>query len=82
MKPSPFKQWQSVLEFAVVGLATCLNPQAVVLLFLLKLSFQVLWAIEDSATEEEAIDPPINDISSVLLIKLYLFQISQAIEAE
>lgn len=47
MKPSKFKKWRKVTEFAIVGLAIWLNPQAGLLIFLLKLSFQILWTLQD-----------------------------------
>ncbi|MCW6049787.1 hypothetical protein K4039_06750 [Lyngbya sp. CCAP 1446/10] len=56
MKISNKKKWLKVTEFAVVGIATCLNPHAGFLLFLLKLCFQILTALqkdEESETEKE-----------------------------
>ncbi|NJL21047.1 MAG: hypothetical protein HC895_09865 [Leptolyngbyaceae cyanobacterium SM1_3_5] len=47
MKTSNLKKWRKVAEFAVVGFATWLNPEAALLLFLLKLSFQILWTLQD-----------------------------------
>ncbi|MBD2121264.1 hypothetical protein [Trichocoleus sp. FACHB-262] len=46
MKLSSKKQWLKVIEFAVVGTATWLNPQAAFLLFLLRLCFQILLALQ------------------------------------
>jgi hypothetical protein len=40
MKTSNLKKWRKVTEFAVVSLATWLNPEAGLLLFLLKLCFK------------------------------------------
>jgi hypothetical protein len=52
MKISNKKKWLKVTEFAVVGVATCLNPHAGFLLFLLKLCFQILAALQkDEETE-------------------------------
>jgi hypothetical protein len=49
MKPS--KQWRKVVEFTIVTFATWLNPQAGLLIFLLKLSFQILWALQDQEND-------------------------------
>lgn len=46
MKLSNKKKWLNVIEFAVVGIATWLNPQAAPLLFLLRLCFQILAALQ------------------------------------
>jgi hypothetical protein len=46
MKPSNKKQWLKVIEFAIVGSATWLDPSAGGLLFLLKLCFQILAALQ------------------------------------
>jgi hypothetical protein len=43
MKPSKKKKWLKVTEFAVVGLATWLDPSAGGAIFLLRLCFQI-WA--------------------------------------
>lgn len=40
------KKWLEVTAFAVVGTATLINPQAGVLLFLLRLCFHVLAALQ------------------------------------
>ena len=47
MKPSNLKKWRKVTEFTIVGLAIWLNPHAGLLIFLLKLSFQILWTLQD-----------------------------------
>ena len=52
MKISNKKQWLKVTEFAVVGVATCLNPHAGFLLFLLKLCFQILTALQKDEPSE------------------------------
>jgi hypothetical protein len=54
MKSSNKKKWLKVIEFTVVGVATCLNPHAGFLLFLLKLCFQILTALQKD--EESEID--------------------------
>jgi hypothetical protein len=54
MKSSNKKKWLKVIEFTVVGVATWLNPQAGFLLFLLKLCFQILAALQKD--EESEID--------------------------
>ena len=54
MKSSNKKQWLKVTEFTVVGVATWLNPQAGFLLFLLRLCFQILAALQKD--EESEID--------------------------
>lgn len=46
MKLANKKKWLKVIEFAVVSAATWLNPQAGILLFLLKLCFQILIALQ------------------------------------
>ncbi|MBD1927615.1 hypothetical protein H6F74_15385 [Trichocoleus sp. FACHB-90] len=46
MKPSNQKKWLKVIEFAVVGIATWLNPNAGFLLFLLQWCFQILAALQ------------------------------------
>jgi hypothetical protein len=52
MKASQKKKWLKVIEFSVVGIATLLNPQAEFLLFLLRLCFQILTALQkDEETE-------------------------------
>ena len=48
------KKWIKVIEFTVVGIATWLNPQAGFLLFLLRLCFQILTALQKD--EESDID--------------------------
>jgi hypothetical protein len=52
MKISNKKKWLKVTEFAVVGVATCLNPHAGFLLFLLKLCFQILTALQKDDSSE------------------------------
>ncbi|MEG4206175.1 hypothetical protein QUA20_19865 [Microcoleus sp. Pol7_A1] len=52
MKPSNKKKLLKVSEFAVVGVATWLNPQAGFLLFLLKLCFQILTALQKDETSQ------------------------------
>jgi hypothetical protein len=54
MKVSHKKKWLKVIEFTVVGVATWLNPQAGFLLFLLRLCFQILAALQKD--EESEID--------------------------
>jgi hypothetical protein len=54
MKVSHNKKWLKVIEFTVVGVATWLNPQAGFLLFLLRLCFQILAALQKD--EESEID--------------------------
>lgn len=46
------KKWIKLSEFAVVGVATCLNPHAGLLLFLLKLCFQILTALQKDDPSE------------------------------
>lgn len=41
------QRWLKLIEFAVVGFATWLNPQAGFLIFLLKLCFQILLALQE-----------------------------------
>jgi hypothetical protein len=56
MKTSNFKKWRKVIEFAVVSLATWLNPEAGLLLFLLKLCFQILWTLQDKNSDRDKED--------------------------
>ena len=51
MKASHKKKLLKVTGFAVVGVATCLNPHAGFLLFLLKLCFQILTALQKDDDE-------------------------------
>jgi len=54
MKASHKKKWLKIVEFAVVGVASCLNPHAGFLLFVLKLCFQILTALQkDEPTETD-----------------------------
>ena len=46
------KKWLKVIEFAVVGVATWLNPHAGFLLFLLRLCFQILGALQKDKQSE------------------------------
>lgn len=54
MSKSNKKKWLKVIEFTVVGVAIWLNPQAGFLLFLLRLCFQILAALQKD--EESDID--------------------------
>ena len=56
MKTSNFKKWRKVIEFAVVSSATWLNPEAGLLLFLLKLCFQILWTLQDKNSDRDEED--------------------------
>lgn len=65
MKPSHKKKWLQVIEFAVMGLATWLNPNATFLIFLLQRCFQILVALqkdEQSQTDKgERTSPHLHD---------------------
>jgi len=52
MKPYNKQKLLKVTEFAVVGVATCLNPHAGFMLFLLKLCFQILTALQKDETSQ------------------------------
>jgi hypothetical protein len=52
------KKWIKVIEFTVVGIATWLNPQAGFLLFLLRLCFQILTALQKDDPSETDKDKP------------------------
>lgn len=52
MSKSNKKKLLKVAEFAVVGVATCLNPHAGFLLFMLKLCFQILTALQKDETSQ------------------------------
>ncbi len=54
MSKSNKNKWLKVIEFTTVGVATWLNPQAGFLLFLLRLCFQILAALQKD--EESEID--------------------------
>lgn len=58
MSKSNKKKWLKVTEFTVVGVATCLNPHAGFLLFLLKLCFQILTALQKDDPSETDKDKP------------------------
>jgi hypothetical protein len=47
MKSSQSQKWLKAIEFAVVGFATWLNPNAAFLIFLLKLCFQILAILQE-----------------------------------
>ena len=48
------RKWLKVIEFAVVGFATLCDPTAGGLLFLMKLCFQILTALQkDEQTETD-----------------------------
>lgn len=65
MKPSDKKKWLQVIEFAVMALATWLNPNATFLLFLLQRCFQILTALqgdEQSQTDtDKRTSPDLHD---------------------
>ncbi len=52
MSKSNKNKWLKVIEFTVVGVATWLNPQAGFLLFLLRLCFQILAALQKDEESE------------------------------
>lgn len=52
MSKSNKKKWLKVSEFAMVGVATWLNPHAGFLLFLLRLCFQILAALQKDEPDE------------------------------
>jgi len=52
MSKSNKKKLLKVAEFAAVGVATCLNPHAGFLLFMLKLCFQILTALQKDETSQ------------------------------
>ncbi|GET44343.1 hypothetical protein [Microseira wollei] len=54
------KKWLKVIEFAVVGVATWLNPQAGFLLFMLRLCFQILTALHTEEPSEIDKEEPTN----------------------
>ena len=60
MKLSNKKKLLKVIEFAVVGVATWLNPQAGFLLFLLRLCFQILTALQTEEPSEADKEEPTN----------------------
>ena len=52
MSDSNKNKWLKVIEFSVVGVATWLNPHAGFLLFLLRLCFQILAALQKDEPSE------------------------------
>ncbi|MEG4348630.1 hypothetical protein QUA74_02660 [Microcoleus sp. LAD1_D3] len=59
MKASHKKKWLKIIEFTVVGVATWLNPHAGFLLFLLRLCFQILAALQkDEVSETDKDEQP------------------------
>jgi hypothetical protein len=60
MKPSNKKKWLKVIEFAVVGFATLCDPTAGVLMFLLKLCFLSLTALQKDEPTPTDNDKPTN----------------------
>ncbi len=48
------KKWLKVIKFAVVSLATWLNPQAVLLLILLEVCFLILLALQEDEEQPKA----------------------------
>jgi hypothetical protein len=52
MSKSNKKKWLRIVEFTVVGVATWLNPHAGFLLFLLRLCFQILAALQKDEVSE------------------------------
>jgi len=53
MKLSNKKQWLKVIEFTVVGVATWLSPSAGFPIFLLKVCFQILAALQKEEPERK-----------------------------
>jgi hypothetical protein len=47
MKPANKKKWLKAIEFAAVGFATWINPQAGLLIFLLKFCFLILQLLQE-----------------------------------
>jgi hypothetical protein len=57
MKLSDKQKWLKVIEFAVVGVATWLNPNAPFLLFLLQWCFQILSVLQKDEQGEKPTSP-------------------------
>jgi len=53
MKNSNKTKWLKVIKFAIVGAASWLNPQAVLLLLLLELCFLVLIALREDSSQSK-----------------------------
>jgi len=68
MKPADKKKWLKVIKFAVVSLATWLNPQAVLLLILLELCFLILLALQ----QDQAQSKPDQEDQTIFWLKLCL----------
>ena len=60
-------KWLKVIKFAIVGVATCLNPHAVLLL-LLELCFLVLIALRESDSQTK----PLSEAQQTFLWRLFL----------
>jgi hypothetical protein len=68
IKPADKKKWLKVIKFAVVSLATWLNPQAVLLLILLEVCFLILLALQKDEEQPKASKKD----QSLFLLKLCL----------
>lgn len=68
MKPAGKKKWLKVSKFAIVSLATWLNPQAVLLLILLEICFLLLLALQ----EDEDQSNPAREGQRLFLFKFCL----------
>ena len=68
MKNSNETKWLKVIKFAIVGVASWLNPQAVLLLLLLELCFLVLIALREGDSQTK----PLSEAQQTFLWRLFL----------
>ena len=68
MQPSNETKWLKVIKFEIVGAASWLNPQAVLLLLLLELCFLVLIALRESDSQPK----PLSEAQQTFLWRLFL----------
>ena len=51
-QPKQIRKWLTIIEFIIVNLATWLNPEAGLLLLLLKLCFLILRNLQDDNKDD------------------------------
>jgi hypothetical protein len=68
MKNPNKTKWLKVIKVAIVGVATWLNPQAVLLLLLLELCFLVLIALREDDNQPK----PLSEAQQTFLWRLFL----------
>ena len=61
-------KWLKVIKFAIVGVATWLNPQAILLLLLLELCFLILIALREGDSQPKSL----SEAQQTFLWRLFL----------